>query len=86
VESRTTPETDPGNAARRGRDATAKSAIMETRWSLRIITRLGDPAASWLKSWESTARRFTDLMPANPICGTFTLFHDKRCRLRNLLF
>jgi hypothetical protein len=39
----------------------AISAAKKTRWSLRIITRVGDPAASWQFACKSIPRGFPDL-------------------------
>ena len=69
AESRTTPVTDPGAAPKTGTLAIEINAKSETSWSLRIITRVGDPAASWQISWESFPRGSPDLLSGNQIAG-----------------
>ena len=46
AESRTTPETDPGAAPRRGALLKTISKAKTTSWSLRVVTIVGELAAS----------------------------------------
>ena len=65
------------------------NAMRETRWSLlRIINTLVTRAASWLSpgNLNIQAPLVAGLVPVDPLAEPCLLFHDKRCRLRNLLF
>jgi hypothetical protein len=60
------PETDPGAAPWTGAALKAISAVKKTRWSLRIITYVGDLAASLAFSSKSTPRKAPDLESGGP--------------------
>jgi hypothetical protein len=65
------------------------SAIRDTRWSLlRIINTLVTRAASWLSPGNQnfSAPQAAGLVPDGHGAEPCVLFHDKRRRLRNLLF
>src|ERR1700739_2455896 len=87
AESRTTPETVAVDAPWRGSETRPVSTTNNARWTLRNITDRGDLAASLAHAKNFTPARARGLRPVCPNCAALCiLFHDKRRRLRNLLF
>src|SRR5580692_11047775 len=86
-ESRTTPVTEAWFAPWRGAAPRPISRANNARLSLRKVTDFCEMAASLANSTAVSAARILDLKSNNPDSATrCILFHDKRCRLRNLLF